>query len=48
VSGYAEFLRAIGDPGHPEHLEFLRWVGGTFDPESFGVAATNAALQRVR
>jgi hypothetical protein len=48
VPGYEEFLQAIGDPGHPEHREYLDWVGGTFDAEAFGLAATNAALQRVR
>ncbi|HEX3841766.1 MAG TPA: plasmid pRiA4b ORF-3 family protein [Acidimicrobiales bacterium] len=48
VGGYAEFLRAIGDPDHPEHRDSLAWVGGTFDPEAFGLAAANAALQRVR
>jgi hypothetical protein len=48
VSGYAEFLRAIGDPAHPEHRDSLSWAGRTFDPESFGLSPTNAALQRVR
>lgn len=48
VSGYGEFLQAIGDPGHPEHRDYLNWVGGTFDAEAFTLAATNAALQRVR
>ena len=48
VNGYAEFLRAIGDSDHPDHQDYLSWVGGTFDAEAFGLAATNAALQRVR
>lgn len=48
VSGYQVFLQAIGDPGHPEHREFLDWRGGSFDAEAFNLAATNAALQRVR
>lgn len=48
VPGYAEFLQAIGGPGHPEHRDYLSWVGGTFDAEALDLAATNAALQRVR
>ncbi len=35
IGGYAEFLRAMADPKHPEHASFLDWVGGTFDPEAF-------------
>lgn len=48
VDGYAEFLGAISDPAHEEHDELLAWVGGSFDPEDFDLAAANAALQRVR
>ena len=48
VSGFAEFLGAIGDPDHDEHQDSLSWVGGSFDPERFDLAAVNAALQRVR
>jgi len=48
VSGYEGLLQAIGDPGHPEHREYLDWVGEQFDAEAFDLAATNAALQRVR
>lgn len=33
--GYAEFLRAMADPAHPEHAEYRAWVGGDFDPEAF-------------
>ena len=46
--GFAEFLEAIADPDHEEHESHLMWVGGFFDPESFSLAAANAALQRVR
>jgi hypothetical protein len=35
VHGYAEFLLAIKDPNHPEHLELLQWAGGSFDPDEF-------------
>src|SRR3972149_3664448 len=35
VWGYAEFLRAIRDPEHSEHDEYLEWVGDEFDPKAF-------------
>jgi hypothetical protein len=46
--GFAQFLEAVTDPTHEEHVNYFEWVGGPFDPESFSVGATNAALQRVR
>ena len=36
--GYEHFLEAIRDPKHEEHEQFLRWVGGSFDPEAFDPA----------
>lgn len=33
--GYRDFLKAISDPGHEEHEEYLTWVGGQFDPDEF-------------
>ena len=33
--GYAGFLRAIGDPDHPEHEEMLHWAGRSFDARAF-------------
>jgi hypothetical protein len=33
---------------HEEFDHHLIWVGLKFDPDAFDVAATNAALQRVR
>jgi hypothetical protein len=46
--GYAEFLRAIRDPRHPEHEAKLEWMGGDFDPEEFDIAAANRALAGLR
>ena len=43
--GYDHLLEVLGNPGHPEHRELLRWVGGAFDPEVFDARATNRALQ---
>jgi hypothetical protein len=35
--GYADFLKAIRDPKHPEHEDMLEWAGDGFDPEEFDV-----------
>jgi len=48
VWGYAEFLQAIKDPQHPEHDEYLEWVGDEFDPEAFDLEAVNKALKRLK
>jgi hypothetical protein len=42
------FLEAIVNPEHEEHDGYAGWLGRPFDPESFSLAAANAALQRVR
>jgi len=44
IWGYQEFLRAIRDANHPEHEEYLEWVGGAFDPDYFTVDAVNELL----
>jgi hypothetical protein len=48
VWGYEEFLQAIGDPDHPEHEEYLEWIGGEFDPEEFDLEETSKTLQELR
>jgi hypothetical protein len=48
VPGYGLFLEAVADPTHEEHDDWLMWVGGSFDPAVFDLAATNTALQRIR
>ena len=48
TGGFEEFVEAVTDPTHEEYAEYVDWVGRPFDPEAFSVAATNAALQRVR
>jgi hypothetical protein len=40
-------LRAIEDPGHEEHDEYLEWVGDDFDPEEFDLATTNVIFQKL-
>ena len=48
VWGYADFLEAILDPDHPEHEDYLDWVGGNFDPEKFDLGAVNRELGRTK
>ena len=48
VFGYAEFLDAIADPSHPEHEDYLDWVGDGFDPEAFDPEEVNRELDYVR
>ena len=43
--GYQQMLDAINDPNHPEHEDFLEWIGGDFDPEYFDLEQTNEILQ---
>ena len=35
--GYLEFLQAVRDPQHEQHLDYWRWWGGPFDPAGFSV-----------
>jgi hypothetical protein len=39
TTGFEQFKRAISDPDHPEHEEYLVWVGGHYDPEAFDPSA---------
>jgi len=38
VHGYKDFLAAISDPAHPEHVSSLTWAGGSYDPDDFDPA----------
>jgi pRiA4b ORF-3-like protein len=46
--GYANFLAALKDPRHPEHAQFVSWIGGAFDPEDFNLTRVNKALAELR
>ena len=35
---------AVSDPGHGEHEQWVEWVGGSFDPAEFDLAAVDKAL----
>jgi hypothetical protein len=39
--GYAEFLAALANPAHDEHVHMLEWVGGVFDPKGFDLNRIN-------
>ncbi len=43
--GYEDFLDALADPDHEDHDDRTEWIGGSFDPAAFDIAATNAALE---
>ncbi|MEO6958432.1 MAG: plasmid pRiA4b ORF-3 family protein [Burkholderiaceae bacterium] len=46
--GYENFLDAIvGKPNSQQALDYLRWVGGEFDPEAFDQRVANNALLRM-
>ncbi len=44
VHGYKLILAAIADPDHPEHRDYLGWIGGSFDPEVFDLDTVNKRL----
>ncbi len=46
--GYAELLEAVGDSGHPEHLDRMEWLGEGFDPDAFDADRVNRALGSFR
>jgi len=48
ASGYEDFLRAINNPDHSEHDEYLEWIGGSFEPEAFHLDAVNQRLRGIR
>ena len=47
VWGYALFLEAMRDPEHPEHEDYVEWIGDEFDSEAFDLDEINAILSRL-
>jgi len=47
TSGYEEFLEALADPDHEDHLRMKEWVGQPFDQSAFSLAETNRRLQKM-
>lgn len=48
VSGYAQSLDVILDPGQEDFERFREWAGGSFRAEEFDVRAVNLTLSRLR
>lgn len=48
IPGYDEFVNTLKeDPASQEAMDYLRWVGGSFDAELFDRRMANAALLRM-
>ena len=47
VWGYDGFLEAINDPKHPEHADYIEWIGDDFDPEAFDLDEVNERLKGI-
>ena len=48
VWGYVNFLEAVQHLEHPQHEDYLEWIGGEFDPEAFDLDEVNAALHALQ
>jgi hypothetical protein len=47
--GFEYFLKALAEPKHEKHDNYVRWNDGdTFDRTAFSLIEVNAALQKVR
>jgi hypothetical protein len=42
--GFEEFLKAYGDPAHPEHTKYREWLGDGYEPTAFDLDEVNAEL----
>lgn len=45
LPGYQELKKAIKNPKHPEHEDYLEWVGEDFDPDEFDAGIVNELLR---
>lgn len=48
IWGYAELLKALKNPKHPEHKSMNEWIGHAFDPGAFDVAQVNSWLSKLK
>jgi hypothetical protein len=46
--GYADLLKILKNPKHPEYQEMKQWAGERFDPEAFDLEQVNQELRRLR
>lgn len=45
--GYAEFLAALADPGHPRHEAMRSWIGRPFDPAMVDLDRASVLVRRM-
>ena len=43
--GYADLLKALADPAHPDHQQLREWAPPDFDPARFDLEETNLAIR---
>jgi hypothetical protein len=48
IWGYAELLKTLKNPKHPEHKSMKEWLGRAFDPADFDKAKVNYWLGRLK
>lgn len=48
IWGYAELLKTLKNPKHPEHASMKEWLGRPFDATAFDVAKTNFWLRKLK
>jgi hypothetical protein len=48
IWGYAELLKTLKNPKHPEHQAMKEWLGVPFDAEAFDVAKINHWLRKLK
>lgn len=48
IGGYADLLKVLKKPKHPEHKAMKEWIGGDFDPNAFDKAKVNLWLGKLK
>lgn len=48
VWGYADLIKIMKNPQHPEHAEYRKWLGRDLDPTAFDIEEVDARLAHVR
>lgn len=46
--GYAEMMKALADPNHPESENYLEWLGDDFEAKAFDIKELNAGLAMLK
>jgi hypothetical protein len=48
VPGYEDLLETLKHPKRKEYKEFMEWLGGSFDPETFDLDKVNRYLRKLK